>query len=210
VKKAILGTKVGMLQIYDDTGRVVPVTAIQAGPCTVVQKKTVERDGYEAVQMGFGACKERRVTQPLKGHFAVHEIKPLKYLKEFRLESAASYEVGQEIKADIFKAGEWVDVTGTTKGKGFAGAIKRHAFHRGPMEHGSKYHRRPGSMGAKGPARVFVGRKGPGQYGGDQVTVQKLLVVRVDPEKNLILVRGAVPGARKGLLSIKNSVKEAK
>jgi large subunit ribosomal protein L3 len=147
------------------------------------------------------------VNKPLKGHFNLGSIKPLKYLKEFRLEDAAGYEVGQEIKVDIFEPGEWVDVTGITKGKGFAGAIKRHGFHRGPMEHGSKYHRRPGSMGAKGPARVFVGRKGPGQMGGDQVTVQKLLVVKVDRERNLILIRGAVPGARKGLVAIKNSIK---
>ena len=207
MEKAILGKKVGMLQIYDESGRVIPVTLVEAGPCTVIQKKTIERDGYEAIQIGYGAVKAHKVNKPMKGHFAVGNIVPARYLKEFRLKDSASFEVGQQINADIFAVGEWVDVTGTTKGKGFAGAIKRHGFHRGPMEHGSKYHRRPGSLGAKGPARVFVGRKGPGQLGGEQVTVQRLLVVKVDPERNLILIRGAIPGARKGLVAIKNSVK---
>lgn len=207
MQKAILGTKLGMTQVFDENGRAVPVTVIEAGPCIVVQKKTVENDGYNAIQVGFGETKEQDLNKPEKGHFAKGKVKPLRYLKEFRLEDAGSYSVGQEIKADIFAAGEWVDVVGISKGKGFAGGIKRHGFHRGPMKHGSKYHRRPGSLGAKGPARVFLGRKMPGRLGGEQVTVQKLLVVKVDPGRNLLLVRGAIPGPKKSLVTIKSSVK---
>ncbi len=205
--KAILGTKLGMTQIFDETGKAIPVTVIEAGPCVVVQKKTVENDGYNAIQVGFGEVKEQDLNKPLKGHFAKGQIKPLRYLKEFRVDDINAYNLGQEIKADVFSAGEWVDVTGLTKGKGFAGGIKRHGFHRGPMKHGSKYHRRPGSLGAKGPARVFLGRKLPGRLGREQVTIQKLLVVKVDPERNLLLVRGAVPGPKKSLVTIKSSVK---
>ncbi|MFZ5752951.1 MAG: 50S ribosomal protein L3 [Bacillota bacterium] len=205
--KAILGTKLGMTQIFDETGKAIPVTVIEAGPCVVVQKKTAENDGYNAIQVGFGEVKEQDLNKPLKGHFAKGQIKPLRYLKEFRVDDANAYNIGQEIKADVFSSGEWVDVTGLTKGKGFAGGIKRHGFHRGPMKHGSKYHRRPGSLGAKGPARVFLGRKLPGRLGGEQVTVQKLLVVKVDPERNLLLVRGAIPGPKKSLVTIKSSVK---
>ena len=207
MKKAILGTKIGMLQIYDERGRVVPVTLIEAGPCTVVQKKTKEKDGYEAIQVGFGATKENKVNKPLKGHYSVSNVKPARFLREFRLDDIASYEIGQEIKADIFAAGDWVDVTGTSKGKGFSGAIKRHGFHRGPMEHGSKYHRRPGSLGPKGPAKVNRGRPEPGRKGADIVTVQGLRIVRVDADRDLILIKGAIPGAKKGVVLIKNSIK---
>ena len=205
--KAILGTKLGMTQIFDETGKAIPVTVVEAGPCVVVQKKTAENDGYNAIQVGFGEVKEQDLNKPLKGHFAKGQIKPLRYLKEFRVDDVNSYNLGQEIKVDVFSAGEWVDVTGLTKGKGFAGGIKRHGFHRGPMKHGSKYHRRPGSLGAKGPARVFLGRKLPGRLGREQVTIQKLLVVKVDPERNLLLVRGAIPGPKKSLVTIKSSVK---
>ena len=205
--KAILGTKLGMTQIFDETGKAIPVTVIEAGPCVVVQKKTAENDGYNAIQVGFGEVKEQDLNKPLKGHFAKGQIKPLRYLKEFRVDDVNSFNLGQEIKVDVFSAGEWVDVTGLTKGKGFAGGIKRHGFHRGPMKHGSKYHRRPGSLGAKGPARVFLGRKLPGRLGREQVTIQKLLVVKVDPERNLLLVRGAIPGPKKSLVTIKSSVK---
>lgn len=205
--KAILGTKVGMTQIFDETGGIIPVTVIEAGPCIVVQKKTVENDGYNAIQLGFTNVEEKNINKPAQGHFAKAELKPLRYLKEFRVEDASAYEQGQEIKADLFAAGEWVDVVGVSKGKGFAGGIKRHGFHRGPMKHGSKYHRGAGSLGAKGPARVFLGRKLPGRLGGERVSVQKLLVVKVDPERNLLLIKGAVPGPKKSLVTIKSSVK---
>jgi large subunit ribosomal protein L3 len=207
VLKAILGTKVGMTQIFDEVGKAVPVTVVAAGPCVVVQKKTIENDGYNAIQVGFGEIKEQKVTKPEKGHFAKNQVKPLRFLKEFRVEDPEAFQIGQEIKADVFASGDWVDVTGISKGKGFAGGIKRHGMHRGPMKHGSKYHRRPGSAGAKGPARVFPGRKMPGRLGGTRVTVQKLLVVRVDTERNMILVRGAIPGPKRTLITIKSSVK---
>jgi large subunit ribosomal protein L3 len=197
-----------MLQIFDETGRVMPVTVIQAGPCVVTQKKTKENDGYEAIQIGYVPAKEKQLNKPLKGHFASHGVSASRYLREFRLEDISAYELGQEIKADIFAAGEVVDITGVSKGKGFQGSIKRHGFHRGPMQHGSKYHRRNGSLGAKGPARVFPGRKGPGRMGGDTVTVQGLKVVRVDREKDLILIKGAIPGARKNIVAIRNSIKK--
>lgn len=207
MSKAILGTKLGMTQIFDDVGRAIPVTVVEAGPCVVVQKKTTESDGYNAIQVGFGATKEQDLNKPEKGHLAKAQVKPLRYLREFRVEDPNAYQIGQEIKADLFAAGEWVDVSGTSKGKGFAGGIKRHNFHRGPMAHGSKYHRRPGSGAAKGPARIFKGRKMPGRLGGETVTIQKLQVVRVDAERNLLLVKGAIPGPRKSLVTIKSSVK---
>jgi large subunit ribosomal protein L3 len=207
MKKAILGTKLGMLQIFDEAGRVAPVTVIQAGPCVVTQKKTKENDGYEAIQVGFQPARDKLLTKPQRGHFIKQGVGAMRHLKEFRLEDISAYELGQEIKADIFAAGDVVDVTGISKGKGFQGSIKRHGFHRGPMAHGSKYHRRNGSLGAKGPARVFPGRKGPGRMGGDVVTIQGLKVVRVDAGKDLILLKGAVPGAKKGVILIKNSVK---
>lgn len=205
--KAILGTKVGMTQVFDQEGKAVPVTVIQAGPCVVIQKKTLENDGYKAIQVGFGEIKEQSLNKPQKGHFVKNQVKTQRFLKEFRVEDAEAYKAGQEIKADIFAEGEWVDVTGVSKGKGFAGGIKRHGMHRGPMKHGSKYHRRSGSLGAKGPARVFRGRKMPGRLGGDQVTVQKLMIVKVDPERNLLLIKGAIPGPKKSLVTIKSSVK---
>lgn len=207
MQKGILGRKLGMTQVFDEAGRVVPATVIQAGPCVVVQKKTVERDGYEALQVGFEPIPESRVNKPLRGHFARAKVKPFRFLRELRLANTAEYQVGQEIRADIFQPGDHVDVTGISKGKGFAGGIKRHGFRRGPMAHGSKYHRRPGSLAAKGPARVFKGRKLPGRAGGERVTVLNLEVIKSDPERNLLLVKGAVPGPRRGLLIIKNSVK---
>ncbi|AFV12759.1 50S ribosomal protein L3 [Thermacetogenium phaeum DSM 12270] len=209
MSNGILGRKVGMSQVFDEEGKAVPVTVIEAGPCYVVQKKTPERDGYAALQLGFGEVEANKLNRPLRGHFTKSGVKPLRFLKEIRLDSDAvdSYEVGQEVKVDIFNPGDYVDVQGVTKGKGFAGGIKRHGFHRGPMKHGSKYHRRPGSLGAKGPARVFKGRKLPGRAGGEMRTVKNLKVVKVDPEHNLLLVRGAVPGPRMGLLLIKNSAR---
>ncbi len=207
MKKGILGTKLGMLQIFDEAGKVVPVTVIQAGPCVVTQKKTVETDGYNAIQVGYVPAKENQVNKPMKGHFAKQGVSAMKHLKEFRLDDVSAFELGQEIKADTFAAGEIVDVTGVSKGKGFQGSIKRHGFSRGPMQHGSKYHRRNGSLGAKGPARVFLGRKGPGRMGGDVITIQGLQIVKVDAEKDLILIRGAVPGPKKSIITIRNTVK---
>ncbi|BAF58501.1 MAG: 50S ribosomal protein L3 [Pelotomaculum sp.] len=205
--KGLLGKKVGMTQIFTDTGLAVPVTVIEAGPCIVVQKKTPEKDGYSAIQLGFGAKKERSFNKPMLGHFLAARVRPLRYLREVRVENPETYQVGQEIKADIFAPGEKVDVVGTTKGRGFAGGIKRHGFHRGPMAHGSKYHRRPGSLGAKGPARVFKGRRLPGHLGMERVTVQNLEVVKVDADRNLLAVKGAVPGPKGGLVLIKQAAK---
>ncbi|QGP91839.1 50S ribosomal protein L3 [Neomoorella glycerini] len=207
MRKGILGKKIGMTQIFDEAGRTIPVTVVQAGPCIVIQKKTVATDGYEALQVGFEPVKEKRVNKPLRGHFSKAGVTPFRYVRELRLEDIKDYQVGQEIKADIFSPGEKVDVTGISKGKGFAGGIKRHGFHRGPMEHGSKYHRRPGSLAAKGPARVFKGRRLPGHMGAERVTVLGLEVIKNDPERNLLLIKGSVPGPRQGLLVIKNSVK---
>ncbi len=205
--KGILGKKLGMTQIFTEEGKVVPVTVIEAGPCVIVQKKTVENDGYNAIQVGFGEKRENLINKPLKGHFVKGNVKPSRYLKEFRVEDIEQYEVGQQINADLFTAGEFVDVVGTSKGKGFAGGIKRHGFHRGPMAHGSKYHRRPGSLGAKGPARVFKGRKLPGRTGSDRVTVQNLEIVKIDLDRNLLVIKGAVPGPKNSLLMVKSSVK---
>ncbi|AVX21807.1 MAG: 50S ribosomal protein L3 [Bacillota bacterium] len=205
--KGILGRKVGMTQLFTEDGKLIPVTVIEAGPCVVVQKKTVETDGYNAIQVAFGDVKETRVNKPLKGHFAKAGVQPKRYVREFRVDNVDEYQVGQEIFADIFAEGEAVDVTGISKGKGFAGAIKRHGFARGPMAHGSKYHRRVGSLGAKGPARVFKGRPLPGRMGGERVTVQNLQVVKVDRERNLLVIKGSVPGNKNSLLIIKPSVK---
>lgn len=205
--KSILGKKIGMTQIFVEDGRIIPVTAIEAGPCVVLQKKTEQTDGYNAIQVGFDTKKEKNINKPLKGHLSKAGVKAVKYIKEFKIDNVDEYQLGQEIKADVFETGEYIDVIGTTKGKGFAGGIKRHGFHRGPMKHGSKYHRRPGSLGAKGPARVFKGRKMPGRLGGVQVSVQNLEVVRVDIDKNIILVKGAIPGPNRGLVVLKRSVK---
>lgn len=208
MKKAILGLKVGMTQIFDKEGKAVPVTVIAANPNIVVQKKTVENDGYTAIQVGFDDKAEKKVSKPIKGHFAKAKVATKRYLREFRLEDAAAYEVGQEIKADVFKEGDKVDVSGVSKGKGYAGTIKRHNFHRGPMKHGSKYHRGVGSMGASSdPSRTIPGKKLPGHMGSENTTVQNLEVVRIDLEKNVILVKGAVPGIRGSLVMIKNTVK---
>lgn len=205
--KGILGKKVGMTQIFTDKGVAIPVTVVEAGPCVVVQKKTVDNDGYNAIQMGFGVKRENLINKPVKGHLAKAGVRPVRFLRELKIEDPENFQLGQEIKADIFGEGEKVDVVGTSKGKGFAGGIKRHNFHRGPMAHGSKYHRRPGSSAAKGPARTFKGRKLPGHMGFARVTVQNLEVVKVDAERNLLAIKGAVPGPRGGLLLVKNSVK---
>ena len=208
MKKAILTTKVGMTQVFSEDGVLTPVTVLQAGPCVVTQVKTVENDGYSAVQGGFGDIREKLVNKPKKGHFAKAGVTAKRFLKEFRLEDAESYTLGQEIKADVFAAGDKVDATAKSKGKGFQGAIKRHGQSRGPMAHGSKYHRHAGSNGsATTPGRVFKGKHMPGHMGAVRVTVQNLEVVSVDAEKNLILVKGAVPGPKKSLVMLKESVK---
>ena len=205
--KTLIGRKVGMTQVFDEKGVVVPVTVIEAGPCPVVQIKTVETDGYNAVQLGFGNVKENKVNKPENGHFKKANVEPKKHLREFRLEEI-SYNVGDELKADVFAAGESVDITGTTKGKGFQGVIKRHGQSRGPMGHGSMYHRRPGSMGPTStPGRVFKGKKLPGHMGVTTVTIQNLEIVNVDLDKNVILVKGSVPGNKGAILKIKDSVK---
>ena len=208
MKKAIIGKKVGMTQIFDETGKVIPVTVIEAGPCTVAQVKTVETDGYDAVQLGFGEVKDKHINKPEKGHFAKAGLEAKKHLREFRLESVEGVKVGDEVKADVFEAGEKVDVQGISKGKGFQGVIKRHGQHRGPMGHGSMYHRRPGSMGSTStPGRVFKGKRLPGHMGANTITIQNLEVVSVDLDKNVILVKGSVPGANGAILKIKQSVK---
>ncbi|MCR3954721.1 MAG: 50S ribosomal protein L3 [Gudongella sp.] len=207
--KNMLGRKVGMTQIFKEDGEVVPVTVIEAGPLFVVQKKTVEKDGYNAIQVGFGEVKERRVTKPLKGHFEKANVAYRKFLREFHVENPDEFEIGQEIKADVFAEGDMVDVTGTSKGKGTAGVIKRHNFSRGRETHGSKHHRMPGGMSAGTyPGRVFKGHRMMGRMGNERVTVQNLEVVRIDAEKNLILIKGAVPGPKKGLITIKETVKK--
>jgi large subunit ribosomal protein L3 len=211
MKKAILATKVGMTQVFAEDGAFIPVTVLQAGPCPVVQVKTAEKDGYDAVQVGFGDIREKLVNKPMKGHFAKANFANKRFLKEFRFENAADYSVGQEIKADIFAAGDKIDASGVSKGKGYAGAIKRFGLSRGPMGHGSKYHRHAGSNGpATTPGRVFKGKHMPGQMGNVNVTVQNLEVVRVDVDNNMILVKGAVPGAKKSLIILKETVKSGK
>ncbi len=204
--KAILGKKLGMTQVFDEKGLLIPVTVIEAGPCTVVEKRTLDRDGYLALQLGFGFVKERSVTKPLAGQFKKKGIKPLRHLREFRVESGETLDVGDEVKVDVFRPGDYVDVTGRSIGKGFAGSIKRHNFRRGPSSHGSKYHRGPGSLQARDAARVWKGRKMPGHMGDETVTVKRLRVVSVDPEKNLMLVSGSVPGTRGSLVRIKEAL----
>ena len=211
MEKAIIGRKVGMTQIFDEKGSVIPVTVIEAGPCTVVQVKTAEKDGYNAVQLGFGEVKENKVNKPSKGHFAKGNVTPTKHLREFRASDVSEVKVGEVVKADVFTAGDAVDIQGTTKGKGFQGVIKRHGQHRGPMGHGSMYHRRPGSMGATStPGRVFKGKKLPGHMGVETVTIQNLQVVSVDLDKNAILVKGSIPGNKGSIVKIKQSVKASK
>lgn len=208
MKKAILATKIGMTQIFAEDGTLTPVTVLQAGPCVVTQIKTVENDGYEAVQVGFADKREKLVSKPVKGHFDKAGVSYKRYIREFKLENAADYKLTDEIRADIFAAGDKVDATAISKGKGFQGAIKRHGQHRGPMTHGSKFHRHAGSNGsASDPSRVFKGKKMPGQMGNKQITIQNLEVVRVDAEKNVILVKGSVPGPRKALVTLKETVK---
>ena len=211
MKKAILATKVGMTQIFNDDGVLTPVTVLQAGPCVVTQVKTVENDGYSAVQVGFVDKKEKLVNKPLKGMFDKAGVSYKRYVRELRLENAEEYSVKDEIKADVFAAGEKIDATAIAKGKGFQGAIKRHGQSRGPMGHGSKYHRHAGSNGAcSSPSKVFKGKKMAGHMGAKRITIQNLEVIRVDAEKNLILVKGAVPGAKKALVTIKETVKTDK
>jgi large subunit ribosomal protein L3 len=209
MKKGIIGKKIGMTQIFDEIGNVIPVTVIEAGPCVVTQKKTTENDGYEAVQLGFIDAKEKQLTKPAKGHFAKAGVAAKKHLKEFRLEDCAALNVGDEVKADIFAAGEKVDVTGITKGRGYTGAIKRWNHHTLCSTHGvGPIHREVGSMGANStPSRVFKNKKMAGQYGNEQVTVLNLKVVKIDAEKNLIAVKGAIPGAKNGIVFIRDSVK---
>lgn len=208
--KGILGTKLGMTQIFTEQGTVVPVTVIQAGPVVVTQVKNVETDGYNAIQVGFGEVKEKSLNKPELGHLAKASVLK-KHLREFRVDSVEGYTVGQEIKTDMFSAGDKIDVTGISKGKGFQGPIKRHGQSRGPESHGSRYHRRPGSMGAAtDPGRVFKGKKLAGHMGSEKVTIQNLDVVRVDAENNLILVKGAIPGAKGSLITIKQAVKVSK
>lgn len=211
MKKAILGRKLGMTQVFTEDGTVIPVTVVEAGPCTVVQKKTVENDGYDAVQLSFGDVKLKNVSKPLQGHYEKSGSEPKRILKEFKLDDSPSYESGQVITVDIFEPGEKVDVSGKSKGKGFQGVIKRHGQRRGPMSHGSKYHRRPGSMGASAyPSHVPKGKKLPGQMGAKNVTSQNLEIVEIDPEDNVILLKGAIPGPRGSYVSIKSSTKSPK
>ena len=210
MKKAILATKVGMTQIFNENGVLVPVTVLQAGPCVVTQVKTEENDGYKAVQVGFVDKREKLVNKPQKGHFDKAGVSYKRYVREFRFENAEEYSVKDEIKAEIFAAGDKIDATAISKGKGFQGAIKRHGQHRGPMAHGSKFHRHAGSNGAASdPSKVFKGKKMPGQMGNKRITIQNLEVVRVDAENNLLLIKGSVPGPKKSLVTIKETVKAA-
>lgn len=208
MKKAIMGKKLGMTQIFDENRKVVPVTVVEAGPCVVIQKKTMEKDGYQAIKVGFGDIRENLVTKPKKGQFAKAGVAVKRHIKEFRLEDISSYEVGSEFKADVFAAGDKIDVSGVSKGKGFQGVIKRWNFHRGPMSHGSKFHRAVGSMGASSdPSRTFKNKKMPGHMGNVNTTVINLEIVRVIPEKNIILIKGGIPGPNKGLVVIRDAIK---
>jgi len=208
--KAILGKKLGMTQVFAEGGIVVPVTVVEAGPCVVVQKKTFATDGYDAIQVAFGSVKEKTLIKPKKGIFKKAGVTPKRYLREFHVEDVNAYEIGQELKADVFAAGDAVDVMGISKGKGFKGVIARWGSHRGPMAHGSRYHRRPGSMSAHSyPSRFFKNKKLPGHTGVERITIQNLKVVKVDADKNVLLIRGAIPGAKGGLVTIKKSVKSS-
>ena len=212
MQKAIIGKKVGMTQIFDETGKVIPVTVVEAGPCTVTQKKTIENDGYEAVQLGFESTKEAKLTKPEAGHLKKAGVEAVKYLKEFRLEDCSSLNVGDVVKADTFAAGDWIDVTGISKGHGYQGVIKRHGAHRTDMTHGGgPVHRHAGSMGASAhQSRIFPGKIGAGQMGNEQVTIENLEIVQVDAELNMIVIRGAIPGPKGGLVYIRNTVKTHK
>ena len=211
MKKAILATKVGMTQIFNEDGVLTPVTVLQAGPCVVTQVKTEDNDGYKAVQVGFVDKREKLINKPLKGHFDKAGVSYKRYVREFKFENAEEYAVAQEIKADIFTAGDKIDATAISKGKGFQGAIKKHGQHRGPMAHGSKFHRHQGSNGAcSDPSKVFIGKGMPGHMGHKQITVQNLEIVKVDVENNLLLVKGAVPGPKKALVTVKETVKSGK
>jgi large subunit ribosomal protein L3 len=208
MKKAILGRKVGMTQIFDETGKIVPVTVIEAGPCVVIQIKTAEKEGYDSIKVGFGEIREKLVNKPMQGQFKKAGVTLKRFVKEFRLENISDYTIGQEIKADVFAAGDIVDVSGISKGKGFQGTIKRWNQHRGPMSHGSKFHRAPGSMGASSdPSRTFKNKHLPGHMGNIKSTVLNLTVAKVMLDKNVILIKGGVPGPNKGLVVIRNAVK---
>lgn len=210
MSKAILGKKIGMTQIYTEDGTAIPVTVVNAGPCPVIQQKTRDKDGYNAIQIGYGKAAANKLNKPLKGHFAKADVEPVKYLREIRYDAdTALPEVGTVIKADVFAEGDRVDVIGTSKGKGFAGAIKRWNFKRGPMSHGSKYHRGVGSQGATDPARVFKNRKMPGRLGNERVTISNLEVVQANPEQNLLLIKGAIPGVNGSLVYIKETSKNS-
>ena len=211
MQKAIIGKKIGMTQIFDENGKVIPVTVVEAGPCTIVQKKTVENDGYAAVQMGYGDVKPQRLNKPEKGHFAKADVAPKKTLKEFRLDNSDALNVGDVVKADTFAVGDSVDVSGTSKGKGFAGAIKRHNQHRLKETHGTgPVHRQAGSMGAcSSPSRIYKGKGMPGHMGAEAVTVQNLEIVKIDVENNLIAVKGAIPGPKGGIVLVRSAVKGA-
>ena len=212
MKKAIIGKKVGMTQIFDESGKVIPVTVVEAGPCVVTQKKTVETDGYTAVQLGFGDVAEKKLSKPEQGHLKKAGVAPKKYLKEFKLDAAAEMNVGDVVKADTFAAGDWIDVTGISKGHGYQGVIKRHGAHRTDMTHGGgPVHRHAGSMDASShQSRIFPGKIGAGQMGNEQVTIENLEIVKVDAELNMIVIRGAIPGPKGGLVYIRNTVKTHK
>lgn len=210
MKKGLIGKKLGMTQVFSDEGAI-PVTVIEAGPCVVIQKKSAGKDGYEAIQVGFGRKKPKNVTKPLQGHYKKADKGLFRFLKEFRVESSDEYELGAELTADIFEVGDFVDVTGTSKGRGYAGVVKRHGFRGGRATHGSMFHRAPGSIGASAdPSRVLKGRKLPGHMGDQRVTVQNLTVLGIRPEMNIILVKGAVPGTNNGIVLIRESIKKAK
>ena len=208
MKKAILAKKVGMTQIFVENGEMIPVTVVEAGPCVVVQKKTVETDGYDAIKVAYGEVKEKHLTKPQVGEYKKADTELKKHMREFRLDDTSSYNVGDEIKVDIFAEGDKIDISGVSKGKGFQGVIKRHGQHRGPMSHGSMYHRRPGSMGGcSNPGRVYKGKNLPGHMGNVNVTVINLDIVKVDTDRNLLFIKGAVPGNKGGLLYIKDSTR---
>jgi len=208
MNKAIIGKKLGMSQIFSPDGKIIPVTVIEAGPCPVVQKKTVDKDGYDALQVAFGDNKEKNVNKPLAAHYKKAGVAVKRVLKELRLEDCSAFEVGQEIKCDVFAEGDYVDVTGNTRGRGFSGTIQRWNTHRGPMAHGSGYHRGVGSLSSNSdPSRVFKNKRMPGQYGNEQVTIQNLLVAKVDAGRNLLLIKGAIPGSKGAVVVVKQSVK---